>query len=391
MAYLGNSPSQETVLRLEARKSFALNVWIKDFHGRPLDIGSARLRLVIKKLPLDPADSTDTDNLLTNSEAQIVDGPAGLARFSLQAAELNHDPGEYPYSLVLSVDGYSSVIVKGIVDLQRNTEFSSVVENYVTDVAIEGLVVRLRDSNAIDVRTGPTLAPGTTSFTDGDKAKLDSIEEGAQQHIVPDWNAGLDDSGFIANKPLLGSAAYMNVEAISLPNGGAPGEALVKLSNSDRHVGWAQVSGGEGGAGLDATGVLAGQVPTANGADSWGWAPIPTPVTSVNNQTGAIQLTLDQIPDGSGRVSLTPAQRTKLDDLTATPAWDSITGKPTFGSAAFKAEEDFLAPNQVNASDVTGGVLDNQRVPRVSQLRGFSSGTAAPAGGSDGDLYFQYV
>ena len=392
MAYIGNSPSQETVLRLEARKSFALNVWIKDFHGRALDIGSARLRLVIKKLPLDPADSTDVDNLLTNSEAQIVDGPAGLARFSIQASELNHDPGEYPYSLVLSVDGYSSVLVKGVVDLQRNTEFTSVGENYATDVAVEGLVVRLRDSNAIDVRTGPTLAPGTTSFTDSDKAKLDSIEEGAQQHIVPDWNAGLDSPNYIANKPDLGSAAYMNVEEVSLPDGGAPGEVLTKLSGSNRHVGWAQVPGGGGGGGLDATGVTAGHVPVANGADSWGWEQIEVPVQSVAGKTGDVQLSLDDITNSASRVAMTPDERAKLTSLKLRPHWSDLDGVPAFGSAALAQTTDFLAPGGVNATtDIVSGVVDASHVPNVSQLRGFSAGTAAPIGGLPGDLYFQYV
>ena len=393
MAYLGTSPDQETVLRLEARKSFSLNFYVRDYNGRPLDITTAKLRLVMKALPLNPNDVNDDDNLIVNSSAVIVDGPTGHARFNVQASELNHPIGAYPYVIVMSVGGFSAVMVKGTADLQPNTEFTSIGESYADEHAAQGLEVRLRGANVVSLRTGPTLAPGTTSFTDEDKRKLDTIEEGAQQHIVPDWAADHEQPGYIANKPVLGSAAYADINDIGIPDGGSPGEVLVKLSAAPRHVGWAQPSGGGGGgAGLDPTGVPASHVPMANGADGWSWQLVTVPVTSVNGQTGDIVLDLGSINDTAGRLALTPAERSKIDAVKVRPDWSDLDSVPAFGSAALAETTDFLAPGAVDAAtDVTSGELDIARVPRMSTLRGFTYGTSAPIGGEPGDLYFQYV
>ena len=394
MAYLGNSPEQETVLRLEARKSFSLNLYLRDQLGRPLDISTATFRIVMKKLQMRPGDTSDADNLILNSEALIIEPLTGHARFNVQAAELDHAIGQYPYAIVMWVNGYSAVLVKGVADLQPNTEFLSMGESYADTHAPQGLEVRLRGMSAINLRTGPTLAPGTTSFTDEDKRKLDTIEEGAQVHIVPNWHADIDDNGYIANKPVLGTAAYADINDIGMPDGGAPGEVLVKLSSAPRHVGWAQQSGGGGGggAGLDPAGVPANHVPMANGADGWGWKLITVPVTSVNSHVGDIQLTLDDIPDTVLRISFTPEERAKLEAVKIRPDWSDLDNVPEFGSAALEESSDFLSPGLVNAeTDITDGVLSNERVPVMNELRGFSSGTAAPIGGVPGDLYFQYV
>jgi hypothetical protein len=85
-----------------------------------------------------------------------------------------------------------------------------------------------------------------------------------------------------------------------------------------------------------------------------------------------------------------PEERTKLEGLTATPSYTNLTDKPTLGTAAALDTEDVLQPGEVAAGDVTTGVFDPARIPSVSSLPGFRSGTAAPSGGFDGELYFQY-
>ena len=84
MAYIGNSPTSETVLRLEARKSFALGLYIQDANGRPLDITDASIRLVAKKLPLRATDTNDGDfgakGFHTGGQVQIDGHRALLVR-----------------------------------------------------------------------------------------------------------------------------------------------------------------------------------------------------------------------------------------------------------------------------------------------------------------------
>jgi hypothetical protein len=111
----------------------------------------------------------------------------------------------------------------------------------------------------------------------------------------------------------------------------------------------------------------------------------------VNNKQGAVTLTLDDLADTATRLAMTQAERTKLGELTKTPAWSSISGKPTLGTAATLDTSQVLQPGGVAAGDVSSGVFAAARIPAVSSLSGFRSGTAAPSGGFDGELYFQYT
>lgn len=356
MGYIGNTPQDQTVLRLEAAKSFSFNVWVQDPTGRALDITGAAARIVMKKPPFDPTDVNDLDNLITNDTGIIVDAGVGLIRFNLQAADLNHAPGDYPFVVVFESDGYSFVMIKGYVELTANGELESVGDVFVgADPAAQSLVVQLAGPKSINVYVGGAMPPGTMSFTDADKAKLDGIQAGAQ--LVP--------------------------ENRMIPPGGNQGSVLTKMSSaSDFVVGWAQPQGGSGGgSGLDPTGIPDGYVPTANGAGSWDWEP-----------ADPVSISAAIIVDTPTKVMMNQSERTKLASLNAPPAWADISGKPLFGTASLLNTNQVLAPGSVNAAtDVTAGVLNNARVPRVGELRGQSIGTAAPTGGADNDWYIQYI
>lgn len=381
MAYAGNSPRDVTIIRAEARKSLSLAIWITDPNGRPLDITGTTLRIVAKKRGA--TGGNDAANLFTNAFAELVDPENGFARFSLQAYDLDHAPGEYAYAIVLWSEGYSSVIVKGVIDIQPNTEWDSLTAEYMPDAVSQALTVVMSGNVTLEVRTGSTLAPGTTSFTDGDKAKLDTIEQGAQVNIGANWDAEPGAPDFIFNKP--------QFELIAVPPGGMPGEFLVKLSATNYDTSWMHPpSGGGGGAGLDPTGVPAGRVPTANGLNGWAW--LAQSVQSVSGKTGVVVLNLDDVADAADRFALTAAQRTKLNALSLTPDWTSIANAPDIGSMAAEEAQNYIRTGEVDAaSDIGTGVMSASRLPIVSQHRGFSSGTAAPTGGADGDLYFQYT
>lgn len=379
--YLGNSPASELVIRAEARKSFAIGIWVKDQNGRALDITGCTLRIVAKKLPLSSSDTTDADNLFTNDTAEILSPAVGYARFSLQASDLDHAPGEYQYSIVLLDGGYSSVIVRGTLEILVNTEFSSVDDSYASENPPTSLNIVMRQGNTVNVFTGPTLAPGTTSFTDGDKEKLDSIEAGAQVNVNADWNATPGSDAEILNKPDAGDM---------LPAGGSTGAVLIKASSGDGDAIWALLPTSPGGGALDATGVPDGYVPTANGVDSWDWAEVLAGVISVNGLSGIVVLSLDEIPDTATRLALTDAERTKIAALAVNPPWSSLTGVPAFGTAALEDVEAFLVPLGVSGADITSGMVGKNFLPGVWGLNGISRGTTDPSGGADNDLYFKY-
>lgn len=322
MAYLGNSPAREIVLRLEARKSFALAIFIKDRLGNALDITGVTLRLVVKPSLDGLLNHADTDNLIGNSTAEIVAAEAGYARLNLQGSDLAWEPGEYPFSLVMVETGYSQVIVRGVIDLVQNTEFASVAQSYYGIAPDNALEVLLRGRNVLEVSVGPNLAPGSRIFTDSDKTKLDELVSPSSAELVP--------------------------------TDGTTGQLLQKTPGGSV---WAYVPVGTGSP-LPATDATAGYVPTANGSGGWAWAMPPV---------------------------LTLAQATKLDSLTRD--YTQLDNLPTLGTAAAHAATDFRSAGAVAAADITG-VLDITHLPKASAL--IPSGTAAPTGGADGDMYLQY-
>ena len=391
-AFGNNSPQEHTRITAEARKSFSFAIWIKDQSKRMLDIDGVTLTLVAKTRTSKTTD--DSDNLIINSLAEHVHPEFGYARFNLQAEDMNHPVGEYPFAIVMNDRGYTSVIAKGTLQIVPNTEWASVNTSYAPIIPVTTLEVLMRGRVAVHVYTGHTLAPGTTSFSIAEHEKLKLIEDGAQKNVNASWIAEPGEAGFIQHKPAFGTAAFKDVEDLGVPPGGSPGEMLVKRSSTDYDLRWVQPpsGGGGGGSGLDPTGVLAGKVPTANGVDGWSWEYTPNDVQSVNGQTGAVALDLDDIDDTAARLAMTPLERAKLALLTGTPDWSDVQGKPAFGTAALADTSDFLAPGSVNLdTDVAGGILPAANTVKLTQLRGFSSGTSAPSGGADGDLYFQFT
>ena len=384
MAALGNSPSRDLVIRLEARKSFSLGVWITDSNGKALSLVGTTLRFVVKKNPERAPQEDDSDNLIVNSVAVLDDAQVGFARFNLQASDLHHKPGEYEFAMVLWDEGYSTVVARGVIDIVSNTEFLSVEDTYTDEPGMiaSALRITLRNRDVLQVRTGSTLAPGDNTFTDALLEKLDGIEYGAGANPPPH------------NR---------------IPEGGLQGTHLIR--EADGFVGWAyphSVDGGfvhtgvipdegdpgffvPGGSvvteGSSTFGAPQGHVPTSNGIGYWTWEPAGGVqpgeyVESINGAQGVVSLSLGDIPDTVSRVAVSPAQRDAIGPAAQTAEWAQISDVPT----------DLLKAGVVTAADVSSGTLENARVPRVSELRGFTSGTAAPsnATGSDGDLYFQY-
>ena len=195
MAYTGNSPVDQVVLRLQARKSFSLGIWIEDDNQRPLDITGCTLRFVARK-SVPGSVNDDSGNLVSSSVAAIMAPTLGYAVFSFQAAELDWTPGEYMFSIVLSDSGYSTVVVHGIIQLEQNTEFTSLTETYSLSDPPTALRAIMRESHTIRVRTGPALAPGQATFSIEDEQRLAELYAGAvsdgvalNADLIPDGQA----------------------------------------------------------------------------------------------------------------------------------------------------------------------------------------------------------
>lgn len=331
MAYLGNSPGQATILRVEARKSFALGLHLRDPKNRPVDLTGCTLTIVAREVPI----TAESENFLAEDALAVVPDPTtGYARFEIQAASLDQKPGEYPYAIVLqTAEGYSSVIVKGVLDIQQNTEFDSVHYAYEGVNAPQSLTVLLREANSINVYVGGQLPPGMNYVRDSVMEVLENFD--------PDSIA-------------------------VVPPGGAGGYVLTKTSNGDYAMDWRPQ--GNGAFALDATGQPPGAVPTAQGDDTWDWSDVGIDATGV--------------PAGWAPVA-------RGDD---TWEWDQVTFEPPVPDWEAGEEEEGYIRNKPALG--TAAALDAEDVlPAgllLSEMEGVHFQTTVPTTGEDGHLYFVY-
>lgn len=151
MAKLSNSPKQALNFDLERRKSFTFRVRLKYSDGSLVNLTGCTLRFVMKSAGA-VDDHFDLNNLVVNSEATIGAPHTGEGVFAFQAAELDGDPGEYDYSIVLwSPDNFSTVLTKGVVNLLDNSEAHSMHRLYSATAPTSALELTLRGGDVVEV------------------------------------------------------------------------------------------------------------------------------------------------------------------------------------------------------------------------------------------------
>ena len=285
MARLTNTPIQTLTLDLERRKSYSFRCVVLNNERNPLDLSGCVARFVMKEAEYD-GDLYDMTNLIVNSEGAIASPESGEISFSFQAAELDGPPGEYNYSIVLwTQDGFSIVLLKGVLNLHPNTESLSVTRTYTSGTANAAIEVVLRGNDVIEViaNTMPQGVGGSNIVGTG----------------RPDNPATLE-----AKSLALVASAPVGAVFVSLDGAGAGLWAWRR-----RTSGWFVIEGGPV-AWANLTGIPASFNPSAHNH----------PVTDIA-ATGIRSSTT--FLSGSG-VWATPAA-----------AWENITGKPaTFAPAA---------------------------------------------------------
>ena len=154
MKALGNSPLDVTVLRLEQAKSFSFGLWVT-LEDRTVDIVGNTLRLTVQQ---PPRFEGLTAPIIFQQLATIEDGEKGYARFDLQAEQLNLDVDEYPYVITMvDTDGYSTAMVKGVIQILANPERLSVLEKYGPLTPPGDISVVMNGPRVLQVVPGPWL------------------------------------------------------------------------------------------------------------------------------------------------------------------------------------------------------------------------------------------
>lgn len=327
---ISNSPSAHTVLRCEARKTFTLGIFITDPRGRAADLTGCELRILAKKDPI-AADSTNL--FAANAVATLPEPAAGYALFNIQAATLNVEPGEFPFAIVLTdKNGLTAVIVKGTVVIEQNTDIASIGTTYTGGSQSQSLGVQLTPQGVIEVSVGGYLPPGMNYVRDSVVETLETFN--------PD------------------NLAYV-------PAGGRTGEVLTKTTAESYAMRWRPV--GNGAFALDAGEVPAGQSPTALGDGTWTW------LESTFNAVGKAQ-GLVPVADGADGWAWGSVPNIKPNWTAAAGNAAEILNKPTLGTAAAKAETDFISSTTL-----------------VSDMPGVHFVTSVPTSGTEGHIYFVYT
>lgn len=167
MAKLSNSPKQALNFDLERRKSFTFRVRLKYSDGSLVNLTGCTLRFVMKSAGA-VDDHFDLNNLVVNSEATIGAPHTGEGVFAFQAAELDGDPGEYGYSIVLwSPDNFSTVLAKGVVNLLDNSESHSMHRLYSATAPTSALELTLRGGDVVEVEVVSLPGSGDVSSVAG--------------------------------------------------------------------------------------------------------------------------------------------------------------------------------------------------------------------------------
>lgn len=216
-ASLTNSPEEQLVLKLEARKSFTFGLRFRTATGGYIDITGADIRLTAARVLADDQVETVFTAIAVHTESTL-----GMARVDIQAADVDLEPGSYYFALTVLNGGYSSVVAKGVIELQQNVEFAAVGQDFMTGDPATTLDILQRGNGDIHVTQGEIFPP----------------------------TAG------------------------SIPPGGTTGQSLVKISNESYDLVWSYAVG-DGP--IPAETIPEGQVVTATGADTWEWRELPLP------------------------------------------------------------------------------------------------------------------
>lgn len=121
---LSNVPDHQTMLRLAAGKSFSLALHFKDSKGVALSLVDSQASLTIARNT-----RVGADVVLTKAP-EVLNESQGIVRFDLQAKDLDLTPGDYVYEVAIESLGYSTVVVRGAIELEPSFDRSFTSRSY---------------------------------------------------------------------------------------------------------------------------------------------------------------------------------------------------------------------------------------------------------------------
>lgn len=203
----------------------------------------------------------------------------------------------------------------------------------------------------------------TNDYTNDDKTKLSSIEHGAQVNVKPDWNAASGEATEILNKPALGALA---------------GKSTVTTNDLDQSIKNSLQKADNALPNTTSIPSKTGDLENNSGFITAEQAP----VLSVNNKTGAVNLTasdvkalpdtteipdaLSDLQDDSGHRLVTDAEKSAWNAKSNFSGnYGDLTNKPTLGSLAAK---NVVTEDELDQSIKTSLEKANNALPNTTTI-----------------------
>ncbi len=143
---ISNDPMQETPFFLKERRPFALTLTCEKQDKSRLDLTDCSVELTIAE---EPRKGGAVQRQVLGTIVAALDG---IARFELQAPEVNFGHGTFDMAIALTTaEGFKSTIIEGKVEVAYNPD-PQVPAAYSSVVPPLSLTARFRDHNQVSVR-----------------------------------------------------------------------------------------------------------------------------------------------------------------------------------------------------------------------------------------------
>lgn len=155
---LSNTPQQQQMMKLAARKSFSFTVQFLGENDLPLSLTNTEVSFTIGE------QAYSDQPVLTQQSSEILISK-GVALFNLQASQLDLTPGIYPFEITVTTVGYSSMAVNGELEIVESYEVGSLGQTYDEAPSTFGMVAHLKHNRLVVtssslVLQGPQGEPG---------------------------------------------------------------------------------------------------------------------------------------------------------------------------------------------------------------------------------------
>lgn len=375
MASLSNSPKRETLIRLEARKSYAFGLhYVNRANSSNVDLTGSTTRFVVKNA---------AGTVVLNKTATILTpATVGLAQVTLQASELSLAPGEYSYALTLQgATGYSTLVMKGPLEIEENSD-DATTGTFASINPSTNLAVYLESGDTVEVQVDSVdgmftqVAQTISDFQTAQAAAIADLDVKKNQAATSATQAA--SSATAAGTSATNAASSATAAAGSATAAGTSAtNAATSATNATTQAGIATTKAGEAATSATTAATGASQASTSASAAQ----------TSATNSATSATDSANSATAAAGSATTASTQATNASN-SATAAATSATNA---GTSATNAANSATAAGTSATNAATSATNAANSAAAAAASSGFQSGSGAPNGVVTGVVGNRYI